>query len=65
MPWPEYRSPTIGAERLLSYIESIPDAPATRLPWLRRALWWAADRTSGMHAYFLSGLLHDIGWRLP
>jgi hypothetical protein len=65
LPAGSYRPPSITAHpsvrTLLDYIEELPDPPPTRLPWLRRLLWLAADCTPGR----LSCLFHDLGWRLP
>jgi hypothetical protein len=63
MPYPEYRPPRLSPDRLLAFVESLPDPPPTHLPWLRRLLWLGADHCGRFHR--LSCVLHDIGWRLP
>lgn len=62
---PPYTPPTVfnPTQGIPAYLESLPEPPPTRLPWLRRLLWLGADHC-GRH-YRLSCLLHDIGWRMP
>lgn len=55
----------LSLERLIEVIEDLPEVPSTRLSWLRRLLWWGADRAGAREWNRLSCWLHDSGWWLP